>query len=66
MVAKLTKLNKKQIEELVISSKSSLQFVLTVLAVSYLEKFGKKGVNVLIVRKANDWIKKETVSLGLD
>jgi uncharacterized protein with PhoU and TrkA domain len=37
----------------------SLEIVLTVLAVTYLEKFGQKGVNVLIVKKGRDWVKKQ-------
>lgn len=32
---------------------------MTVLAVTYLEKFGQKGVNVLIVKKGRDWVKKQ-------
>jgi hypothetical protein len=36
-----------------------LEIVLTVLAVTYLEKFGQKGVNVLIVKKGRDWVKKQ-------
>jgi uncharacterized protein with PhoU and TrkA domain len=37
----------------------SLEIVLTVLAVTYLEKFGQKGVNVLIIKKGRDWVKKQ-------
>lgn len=55
----------KDIEDLAQKLKISLDFVLTALAVCYLEKYGKKGVNALIVRKGNDWVKKQAVVLGV-